>query len=206
MFCDTNEKILLALRSKFEQYPLSRYDITYYHAPFQEVHSHKEEERFVVATAGNSFGIMGGGLDLSISRYFPDVERHVQSIIREAYYGELPVGTAIFVRVQSKRPFRGIIYTPTMRAPMHLNGIQATSIYTAMYAVLTEFEWTRDTTARLVIPGFGGGCGNVKPKIIANLIHLAMSRFKDKSKTPTNSREMLLLEQRIRRVATGLED
>ena len=50
-----------------------------------------------VVAAGNSYGIMDGGIDAAIRERFPRVEQRVQDRIRREYHGYQPVGTSIIV-------------------------------------------------------------------------------------------------------------
>ena len=56
-----------------------------------------------MVSAANSFGLMDGGVDLAITRYFGrELQYKVQEIIRTKYYGEQPVGTSIIVETGTK--------------------------------------------------------------------------------------------------------
>jgi O-acetyl-ADP-ribose deacetylase (regulator of RNase III) len=51
-----------------------------------------------VVSPANSFGFMGGGIDLAYRRYFGmDSQSRVQAKIRNDFRGELPVGQATVV-------------------------------------------------------------------------------------------------------------
>ncbi len=67
--------------------------------------------------AGNSFGALTGGVDLSIRNYFgKHVEELLQKTILDDYLGELPVGSALVIPTSHKViPY--LSYSPTMRTP-----------------------------------------------------------------------------------------
>ena len=71
-----------------------------------------------MVSAANSFGLMDGGVDLSIIKFFGSaLMKKVQAQILQDYLGEQPVGTSIIVETgHIKHPF--IAHTPTMRVPM----------------------------------------------------------------------------------------
>src|SRR5262245_9883466 len=51
-----------------------------------------------MVSAANSFGLMDGGVDAAITRFFGDgLQERVQSRILEEYLGEQPVGTSLIV-------------------------------------------------------------------------------------------------------------
>ena len=68
------------------------------------------------ATAGNSFGDMGGGVDRAVDQFFGGLaQTAVQDAIRQNFFNELPVGSAEVVRPSPSKPV--LIYAPTMRVP-----------------------------------------------------------------------------------------
>lgn len=69
-----------------------------------------------VVSPANSCGLMDGGFDLALIRYFGEELAHaVQAYIREHYHGEQPVGTSFFIPIPNSDKF--LIHTPTMRVP-----------------------------------------------------------------------------------------
>ena len=85
------------------------------------------------ATAGNSFGDMGGGVDRAIDQYYGGAaQRAVRESIQQHYFGELPVGSAVVVTPKSGAP--RVVYAPTMRVPGLLHG--SINAYLAMRAIL----------------------------------------------------------------------
>ncbi len=68
-----------------------------------------------LVSPANSFGMMDGGIDAAITRFFGlDLERRVQQTILADYLGEQPVGTSFVIPTgHPKHPF--LAHTPTMR-------------------------------------------------------------------------------------------
>lgn len=87
-----------------------------------------------MVSAANSFGLMDGGVDLSIIDFFGQkLMGQVQHCIIQEYLGEQPVGTSLIVETQHpKHPF--IAHTPTMRLPMPIS--HTDNVYVAMWAML----------------------------------------------------------------------
>src|SRR5690606_36896637 len=73
-----------------------------------------------MGSAANSFGLMDGGVDLAITRFFGiELQERVQQHILDKFLGEQPVGTSIIVETDyEKRPF--LAHTPTMRVPLNI--------------------------------------------------------------------------------------
>jgi hypothetical protein len=87
-----------------------------------------------MVSAANSFGLMDGGVDGAITRFFGEaLMRRVQERILDEYLGEQPVGTSIIVETgHAEHPY--IAHTPTMRIPMPI--ARTDHVYSAMWAML----------------------------------------------------------------------
>lgn len=114
--------------------------------------------RIAIAAPGNSFGLMDGGYDLALVRRFGvQIQHNVQSAIAGGWLGELPVGCALSVPVQSDWGI-SVIYAPTMQVPMNINGTAA--CYYATTAALREARGIKDCGA-VVLPLMGAGVGGL---------------------------------------------
>lgn len=87
-----------------------------------------------LVTAGNSFGIMDGGVDAAVAERLSWCQHEVQAAICNDYAGELPVGCAVRAWSRSDAPV--VIYAPTMQVPMSIQ--YTANVYYAMLAVLRE--------------------------------------------------------------------
>lgn len=156
-------------------------------------------EKIILSTAGNSFGIMGGGIDWAIANYFSGLEQDVRDIIQHYFLGEMPVGTSELIKVSNKYdPFFGVLYTPTMRVPMDIRN--TFNVYLATIAAITEYtlsEQTNDCT--LALPGFGGKCGRVSPNIIAKQMEFAYIRIMNRIKI-TNHDQMFMYHKALQQI------
>lgn len=118
-----------------------------------------------VVSPANAYGLMDGGYDLAITRYFGDqLQQRVQQYIVDNLYGEQPVGTSIIV--DAGRNGQRLIHTPTMRTPSEIK--DPCLIYHCMRSTLIcAYE---NNVESIVIPFFGGGCGNLHPNIVAKMM------------------------------------
>lgn len=110
-----------------------------------------------VVTAGNSYGIMGGGFDVGVKNYFGvDLERRVQEYIKKNFNSKQKVGTS-FIIDGGKNNIK-VIYTPTMEVPSKIKDINV--IYEA---TLSSLKVVRENNLEeIVLPAFGGATGGVE--------------------------------------------
>ncbi|MBD2579810.1 macro domain-containing protein [Oscillatoria sp. FACHB-1406] len=132
-----------------------------------------------LVSPANSFGMMDGGMDKAILRFFGDsLMIRVQQYILEEYLGEQPVGTSFIIETNHlKYPF--LAHTPTMRIPMSVAGTDIP--YVAMWAMLLTVRWyNRDKERKIesvVCPGLGTGIGRVPYREAARQMALAYDNF-----------------------------
>jgi O-acetyl-ADP-ribose deacetylase (regulator of RNase III) len=137
-----------------------------------------------LVSPANSFGMMDGGIDSAIVRFFGcSLEIRVQQRILEDYLGEQPVGTSLIVETGNpQHPF--LAHTPTMRVPMTIAGTDIP--YTAMWAILLAVRQHNKTahhkTAfpaihQVACPGLGTGIGQVPHDEAARQMALAYDHF-----------------------------
>lgn len=121
---DTNEKLIGAWQKVFEGVE----GITIIH---DSIFNHPAD---ALVSPANSFGFMNGGIDFSISKNLGwHIEKKLQKIIREKYFGELLIGQAEIIETDSV-DFPYLISAPTMRTPMTI--LRTPNIYLAMKAIL----------------------------------------------------------------------
>jgi len=133
----------------------------------------------VIVSPANSFGFMNGGIDFAISKNLGwHIEKKLQKIIREKYFGELLVGQAIILNTENK-DFPYLISAPTMRTPMTIH--RTFNIYLAMKAILCLLKYghfedgseIKSKIKSIAIPGLGTGVGQVPPIISARQMRIA---------------------------------
>jgi O-acetyl-ADP-ribose deacetylase (regulator of RNase III) len=132
-----------------------------------------------LVSPANSFGLMDGGTDAAIIRFFGDsFQTRVQQHIMADYLGEQPVGTSLIVETANpQHPF--LAHTPTMRVPMPVARTDYT--YLAMWAMLTAVHHHNrqsERTIRIVAcPGMGTGIGRMPYLEAAQQMALAYRYF-----------------------------
>ena len=139
----------------------------------------KIEKYDCLVSPANSFGMMDGGMDAAITKFFGrSLEEKVQRRILDDYLGEQPVGTSLIVETGHPRhPF--LAHTPTMRVPMQ---IQNTDIpYVAMRAMLLAVrqynKYFPGSISSVLCPGFGTGIGRFDRDEAARQMALAYDGF-----------------------------
>ncbi|MEH1968116.1 MULTISPECIES: macro domain-containing protein [unclassified Nostoc] len=132
-----------------------------------------------MVSPANSFGMMDGGIDAAIIRFFGhSLMARVQQRILEDYLGEQPVGTSMIVEtVHYKHPF--LAHTPTMRVPMIIAGTDIP--YIAMWAMLLAVrhhnQHAKQKINTIACPGLGTGIGRVPYTEAARQMALAYDHF-----------------------------
>jgi len=125
-----------------------------------------------VVSPANAFGLMDGGYDLAITRYFGEqLPKRVQKYILDNFYGEQPVATSFIVDAGKENKF--LIHTPTMRLPEKIKDDFV--IYQCMRTTLMCAYSNRMKS--ILVPFFGGGVGGVPPKRIAELMRKAYDQI-----------------------------
>lgn len=134
-----------------------------------------------MVSAANSFGLMDGGVDLAIARYFgDDLVNRVQRWVIEEFRGEQPVGTSFIIETHHrKHPF--LAHTPTMRVPMSIS--RTDNVYRAMWALLLAVHRHNRQNTRAIrsiaCPGLGTATGRVPATEAARQMALAYRWFLD---------------------------
>jgi O-acetyl-ADP-ribose deacetylase (regulator of RNase III) len=132
-----------------------------------------------MVSPANSFGLMDGGVDAAIIRYFgQDLMERVQQRILDDFLGEQPVGTSTIVETRHPtHPY--LAHTPTMRIPMDI--ARTDHVYLAMGAMLLAVRRHNQTEERKIdvvaCPGLGTGTGHVPPRQAARQMALAYRNF-----------------------------
>ena len=122
---DTHPGFCIAAERQFAGLP----NVEVVNSGFEEL-----EEFDCLVSPANSFGLMDGGIDAAIIRFFGEslMERVQERILRD-YLGEQPIGTCLLVDTGHPRhPF--LAHAPTMRVPMEID--RTDYAYLAMWATL----------------------------------------------------------------------
>ena len=132
-----------------------------------------------MVSAANSFGLMDGGVDLAITKFFgTELMDRVQQYILTNFRGEQPVGTSFIISTDSDRhPF--LAHTPTMRIPMRITATD--NVYKSMWAMLLAV-WhhnhrSEDKIRIIACPGLGTATGGVSYQSAARQMSVAYRNF-----------------------------
>lgn len=167
---DTNPALCAAWRTAFQAWER----VSVVHGCFEQL-----SEFDLMVSPANSFGLMDGGIDAAIIRYFGDeLAVRVQVRILAEFWGEQPVGTCLIVETGNKQhPF--LAHTPTMRVPMVVTGTD--NVYSAMRAMLLAAYKHNATQERqitkIACPGLGTGVGMMSPETAARQMAIAYKHF-----------------------------
>ena len=119
----------------------------------------------LIATAGNSYGMMDGGIDGSINYYLNYVDQEVRKYIFAKYLGECPVGSSFLIEVNQRcHNYHYLAYVPTMKVPCDVSS--SINAYLAMRSlIILMFE---RKCMSCCLPLFCRGAGEMK---IATICH-----------------------------------
>jgi O-acetyl-ADP-ribose deacetylase (regulator of RNase III) len=132
-----------------------------------------EVARGVVVSPANSYGEMGGGVDLVYRRHFGrEIERRVQAKIRETFGNYLPIGEALLVETGST-VIPHLISAPTMFLP---EPTTAENVYLAMSAALRVATSPDASIEAVFCPGMGTGVGRLPFTTAASAMARAYAR------------------------------
>lgn len=132
-----------------------------------------------MVSAANSFGLMDGGVDLAIVRFFGTaLQDKVQNHILQEYLGEQPIGTSFIIETgHPQHPF--LAHTPTMRIPMPI--AHTDYAYVAMWALLLALHHhnrhAQQKINSIACPGLGTGTGRMPHREAARQMALAYKNF-----------------------------
>ena len=125
-----------------------------------------------VVSPANAYGLMDGGYDAAITRYFGEqLPKRVQRYIIENFFGEQPVGSSFII--DAGKNGQKLIHTPTMREPQRIT--DTTVVYQCMRTCLMTA--INSGIKSIVIPVFGGRTGMVSAETAAKMMWLGYYRI-----------------------------
>jgi len=167
---DPYPSLCVAWREQFADLP----NVEIVNGRFEELNAYD-----CMVSAANSFGLMDGGVDAAITRFFGEALMYrVQQRIVEEYLGEQPVGTSLIVETGHRRhPF--VAHTPTMRVPMPIANTD--HVYTAMWSMLLAVRrhnlHAEKRISVVACPGLGTGVGQTPHDEAARQMSLAYRHY-----------------------------
>ena len=111
---------------------------------------------------GNSFGHMTGGFDQGVVDVWgSQVEEAVRAMIREKYFGMMPVGASEVIVIDG----RAFVYTPTMMVPTPHTSPDAPYMFmhSALHALHRREQASKTTYGRVLVPLYCAGTGSAHP-------------------------------------------
>lgn len=167
---DPNDLLCEELRTHFNSMP----NVEIVEGYFEEL-----PEFDCMVSAANSFGLMDGGVDAAIIRFFgSNLMQRVQQRILDDYMGEQPIGTSFIIETgNAKHPF--IAHTPTMRVPMTI--AHTDHVYMATWAMLLAVRQHNTVSKQKIeivaCPGLGTLTGQVPYGEAARQMTLAYKNY-----------------------------
>lgn len=167
---DPNYSVSTAFKERFDYLP----NVEIANCGFEQLTTYD-----CLVSPANSFGMMDGGVDAAITKFFGiSLMERVQQKILDDYRGEQLVGTSFIIGTgHPQHPF--LAHTPTMRVPMQIVGTDIP--YVAMWAMLLAVEQHNRHADRqistIACPGFGTGIGRIPPDEAARQMALAYDHF-----------------------------
>ena len=176
-FVDRIQSVIEAFHNYFKEI----LDTDFVIGNFQDV----KTEAFI--TAGNSYAIMDGGVDLAVRNYFTGIQDKVQSKIGGLY---LPIGSAVSVPTgNADIPF--LIYAPTMEGPMDVKF--TLNAYHAFLGSLIEAS--RQSINDISVCGFCCLTGGMLVDVMARQMLVAFYHWKLGSKSDWTSVKIVRQEK-----------
>ncbi|KAK9838008.1 hypothetical protein WJX74_009522 [Apatococcus lobatus] len=172
-FCDRNEAGMQALRKAFDGIT----DVSFISQDIGTLQGLRRPS--AMCSAGNSFGIMDGGVDWAVREMLSSpgvsMQAKCQEAIAEQFMGEQPVGTCILVPAPVKNVFDWLAYAPTMVVPEDCRGTR--NPYLAFRSLLTTLlrhnASTSEPIRSVIATSMCTGSGGVSHHDAANQMRLA---------------------------------
>lgn len=144
----------------------------YKNVNIQNIELDKLDIHDILVTAGNSYGIMTGGIDYYVNKF---CKFKAQSLVQQAidnYWGKLPIGKFITVDIEkiTKGQFKVLVYAPTMETPQI---VPAENVFKVFYPIIRTY---RDTNLTLACPGLCSLTGGVSEKDVAEQMKKAYDK------------------------------
>lgn len=128
----------------------------------------------IIASAGNSYAMMDGGIDGSINCFLDRIESEIKKIIIMKYYGEMPVGTCLLYNVQDRcKKYKYLAYVPTMKVPCNVS--DSINAYLSLRSILVQMMNENLNLNSVCIPLFCAGAGEMSIEKICHQYDMALN-------------------------------
>lgn len=163
---DTEIKMCDAWKTYFDNNP----EVDIFNTSFENI------EATYTVTAGNSYGIMTGGIDLAVRNYYG---YRIQDLIQEKLFfidkHKLNPGSMLIVKTNdASKP--NLVYVSTMETPRKINSLV---IYNSVFNILKNCY---EKDGNIAICGLGTSTGGVPYDIAAEEYYDAYTKYKRRIK------------------------
>ena len=160
------------LKKEFEEFD----NVEIINEDIRTFYKSKKDEIDCLVSPANAFGRMTGGFDAGLSSILGwDFQLKVQQYIKDNFYGEQVVGSSFIIKTDIEG--LSLIHTPTMRYPSSIKDDEI--VYHCMRSTLICA--LQNDIKCIVIPVFGGCCGNVRPDIASKRLKEGYLQILEKS-------------------------
>jgi O-acetyl-ADP-ribose deacetylase (regulator of RNase III) len=198
---DSNKKVTDAWSKEFNGYK----DVKVSCGDIFDINAFSPVGCDAIISPANSFGFMDGGIDLIYSEFFGrGLEKKLQEIICDEFFGELPVGLSCIVETKHDT-IKYLISCPTMRVPEDVScTVNAYLAFRAALIAVINFNNTSDTKIKSIVsPGLGTLTGRIPAEICAKQMRYAYdSIINQKISIPNDLREACILHYQMRNMAS----
>jgi O-acetyl-ADP-ribose deacetylase (regulator of RNase III) len=174
IICSIDSQFTELLNAEFP--PGNKYNISAFDGDFRDY----PEKVDAIVSAGNSHGIMEGGIDLSISNFLDHYSTFipkVQKQLKAKFNMKQQPGTACILDTYSdKCPY--LIHVPTMNIPLRIT--EKSVLYWAFYNMIHEVykhNQTGPVIKTILCCGLGTGAGSVQYDQFVQLSKLAYDHY-----------------------------
>jgi len=167
-----NQDGLKDLFDKNKSFNIYTTHVSLYHGNiFDYIQSSKGDISLV--SPGNSFGIMSGGFDLALNKYFNgEIEPIIQNKIKETGLLLTPTNFIKIPTNQFELDIEEVIYIPTMLTPSKIESGDTIPYLCTLSAISA---WNRDSI--LLLPLFGVGTGQLDPVNVLTTMQKAIADY-----------------------------
>ena len=153
----------------------NKYNVNVYNCDFREISGYD-----CIVSPGNSHGIMDGGMDLAISRYFDDRDtfiKNIQSQLKTKFNLKQAPGTATIL-ITGFDKCKYLLHVPTMLIPSRITHKEI--LYWCIYNMLHKVykhNLKKDDIHTVCMSGLGTGAGRVQYDQFIKLFKLAYDHY-----------------------------
>lgn len=156
---DINKDLIEAWKKEFKDLP----NVEVLNIEFKDLQAD------YVVTAGNSLGVMTGGIDLAVREYYGQrIQDIIQNVMLFNRVSKLKIGYGYLLQTGDKLKPR-LVYLPTMEYP---EKIYPEQVYFIFASLLRQYDYLDDSRT-FAVCGLGTCTGGIDPKDCAKMMRRA---------------------------------